>query len=135
MVNKIIQPKNWKPAKGYANGILNSNGHLFIGGQIGWNSQQIFNTHTFIGQMEQALINIVTIIEEAGGEINDIMRLTWYIKDKKEYLNNQKNIGKIYQQIMGQHYPAMSMVVVKDLIEDEAILEIEATAIISVNKA
>jgi len=130
MVNKIIQPKNWKPAKGYANGILNSNGHLFIGGQIGWNSQQIFNTHTFIGQMEQALINIVTIIEEAGGEINDIMRLTWYIKDKKEYLNNQKEIGIAYQKIMGQHFPAMAMIVVKDLIEDQAILEIEATAVL-----
>ena len=130
MKSKIIHPKNWKPAKGYANGILTSNGHLFIGGQIGWNSQKIFNSNTFIGQMEQTLINIVEVLDEAGGEINNIVRLTWYIKDKKEYLHNQKEIGKVYQKIMGQHFPAMAMVVVKDLIEDEALLEIEATAII-----
>ena len=133
MKGKIIHPKNWKPAKGYANGILASNGHLFIGGQIGWDSQQIFNSNTFIGQMEQTLINIVQILEEAGGEINNIVRLTWYIKDKKEYLYNQKEIGKVYQKIMGHHYPAMSMLVVNDLIEDKALLEIEATAIISKN--
>ena len=133
MANKIIQPKNWKASKGYANGILNDNGHLFIGGQIGWDSQKIFNSNTFIGQMEQALINIVQILEEAGGEINNIVRLTWYIKDKKEYLHNQKEIGKVYQKIMGHHYPAMSMLVVNDLIEDKALLEIEATAIISKN--
>jgi len=131
MKNKIIQPKNWKSAKGYANGILDSNGHLFIGGQIGWDSQQVFNSNTFIGQMEQALINIVQILEEAGGDIQNIVRFTWYIKDKKEYLKNQKEIGKVYQKIMGQHYPAMSMLVVNDLIEDAALLEIEATAIIS----
>jgi len=131
MANKLIQPKDWKAAKGYSNGILNTNGYLFIGGQIGWNSQQIFETHTFIGQMEQALINIVTILEEAGGTINDLVRFTWYIKDKQEYLNNQKEIGRAYQKIMGQYFPAMAMVVVKDLIEEEAILEIEATAIIN----
>ena len=133
MKGKIIHPKNWKPAKGYANGILASNGHLFIGGQIGWNSQKIFNSNTFIGQMEQTLINIVEVLDEAGGEINNIVRLTWYIKDKKEYLHNQKEIGKVYQKIMGHHYPAMSMLVVNDLIEDKALLEIEATAIISKN--
>ena len=83
--------------------------------------------------MEQTLINIVQILEEAGGEINNIVRLTWYIKDKKEYLYNQKEIGKVYQKIMGHHYPAMSMLVVNDLIEDKALLEIEATAIISKN--
>ena len=133
MKSKIIHPKNWNPAKGYANGILTSNGHLFIGGQIGWNSQKIFNSNTFIGQMEQTLINIVEVLDEAGGEINNIVRLTWYIKDKKEYLHNQKEIGKVYQKIMGHHYPAMSMLVVNDLIEDKALLEIEATAIISKN--
>tara|TARA_A100000164_G_scaffold251064_1_gene223482 strand:+ start:426 stop:824 length:399 start_codon:yes stop_codon:yes gene_type:complete len=131
MANKLIQPKDWKAAKGYSNGILNTNGYLFIGGQIGWNSQQIFETHTFIGQMEQTLINIVTILEEAGGKINDLVRFTWYIKDKQEYLNNQKEIGRAYQKIMGQYFPAMAMVVVKDLIEEEAILEIEATAVIN----
>ena len=131
MENKIIHPDGWKATKGYANGILSNNGQLFIGGQIGWTAAQIFETHTFIGQMEQTLNNIVTIVKAAGGEIKNIVRLTWYIKDKNEYLNNQKLIGEVYQKIIGKHYPAMSMVVVKELIEDEALLEIEATAIIS----
>ena len=131
MENKIIHPDGWKATKGYANGILSNNGQLFIGGQIGWTAAQIFETHTSIGQMEQTLNNIVTIVKAAGGEIKNIARLTWYIKDKNEYLNNQKIIGEVYQKIIGKHYPAMSMVVVKDLIEDEALLEIEATAIIS----
>ena len=131
MKNKIIHPDGWKATKGYANGILSNNGQLFIGGQIGWTAAQIFETHTFIGQMEQTLNNIVTIVKAAGGEIKNIARLTWYIKDKNEYLNNQKLIGEVYQKIIGKHYPAMSMVVVKDLVEDEALLEIEATAIIS----
>ena len=130
MANKIIHPDGWKATKGYANGVLTDNGQLFIGGQIGWTSDQVFETHTFIDQMEQTLVNIVAIVEAAGGKINNIVRLTWYIKDKNEYINNQKNIGEVYQKIIGKHYPAMAMVVVKDLIEDEALLEIEATAII-----
>jgi len=130
MKNEVIQPKNWNKPKGYSNGILTNTGHLFIGGQIGWNSKQIFENDTFVGQMEQTLINIVEIVKSAGGEINDIVRLTWYIKDKNEYLANQKSIGNIYKKILGKHYPAMSMIVVKDLIEERAVLEIEATAVI-----
>ena len=131
MENKIIHPEGWKAAKGYANGILSNNGQLFIGGQIGWTRDQIFENKTFIGQMEQTLINIVAIVKAAGGEVKNIVRLTWYIKDKREYLNNQKLVGEVYQKIIGKHYPAMSMVVVRDLIEDEALLEIEATALIN----
>ena len=130
MANKIIHPDGWKATKGYSSGVLTNNGQLFIGGQIGWTSDQVFETHTFIDQMEQTLVNIVAIVEAAGGKINNIVRLTWYIKDKNEYLNNKKNIGEVYQKIIGKHYPAMAMVVVKDLVEDEALLEIEATAII-----
>jgi enamine deaminase RidA (YjgF/YER057c/UK114 family) len=131
MENKIIHPEGWKATKGYANGILSNNGQLFIGGQIGWTRDQIFENKTFIGQMEQTLINIVAIVKAAGGEVKNIVRLTWYIKDKREYLNNQKLVGEVYQKIIGKHYPAMSMVVVRDLIEDEALLEIEATALIN----
>ena len=80
--------------------------------------------------MEQTLINIVDIVKTAGGEIKDIVRLTWYIKDKTEYISNQKAIGLVYKNILGDHYPAMSMIVVKDLIEDLAILEIKVTALI-----
>ena len=131
MENKIIHPEGWKATKGYANGILSNNGQLFIGGQIGWTRDQIFENKTFIGQMEQTLINIVAIVKAAGGEVKNIVRLTWYIKDKREYLNNQKLVGEVYQKIIGKHYPAMSMIVVRDLIEDEALLEIEATALIN----
>jgi len=130
MANKIIHPDGWKATKGYSSGVLTNNGQLFIGGQIGWTSDQVFETHTFIDQMEQTLVNIVAIVEAAGGKINNIVRLTWYIRDKNEYINNQKSIGEVYQKIIGKHYPAMAMVVVKDLVEDEALLEIEATAII-----
>ena len=131
MENKIIHPEGWKAAKGYANGILSNNGQLFIGGQIGWTRDPIFENKTFVGQMEQTLSNIVAIVKAAGGEVKNIVRLTWYIKDKREYLNNQKLVGEVYQKIIGKHYPAMSMVVVRDLIEDEALLEIEATALIN----
>jgi len=103
MENKIIHPEGWKAAKGYANGILSKNGQLFIGGQIGWTRDQIFEETTFIGQMEQTLNNIVTIVKSAGGEAKNIVRLTWYIKDKSEYLNNQKLIGEVYQRIIGKH--------------------------------
>jgi len=127
---KIINPEGWKKAKGYSNGILTEDGVLYMGGQIGWNSHQIFEDFTFIGQMEQILHNILAIVYEAGGEVKNIVRLTWYIRDKTDYLANQKNIGKIYQKVMGKHFPAMTVVIVRDLIEDEAILEIEATAII-----
>ena len=97
MANKIIQPKNWKASKGYANGILASNGHLFIGGQIGWDSQQIFNSNTFIGQMEQTLINIVQILEEAGGEINNIVDI---IEEQRPSLkkDNQYILEKFFQE-------------------------------------
>lgn len=130
MKNKTIQPAKWKKPKGYANGIITHDGFLFLGGQIGWNSDQVFETDTFIGQMEQTLLNILEIVETAGGKAQNIVRLTWYIKEKTEYMNNQKAIGEVYKKIFGDHFPAMSMIVVKDLIEDKAILEIEATAFI-----
>ena len=130
MIHKEILPENWAPAKGYANGILSKDGQLFVGGQIGWNSQQIFETHDFIGQTEQTLQNIITVVEKAGGQITDITRLTWYVKDKKEYLARQREVGQSYRRVMGKHFPAMTMVVVADLIEDEALVEIEATAVL-----
>ncbi len=129
MPHRIVQPKGWAAAKGYANGMLTKDGQLFIGGQIGWNSDQVFESSDFIGQMEQALKNTVGVLREAGGEIADITRLTWYITDKKEYLARQKEVGEVYRKVLGRHFPAMTMVVVKDLIEDQALVEIEATAV------
>ncbi len=128
MTHQVISPEGWAPAKGYANGILTADGTLHIGGQIGWNKDQVFESHDFIGQMEQTLRNIVDIVEAAGGQASDLVRLTWFVKDKAEYLAKQKEIGRTYQKVLGRHYPAMAMLVVKDLIEDDALIEIEATA-------
>lgn len=126
-----IHPEGWTPAKGYANGIVAEGRVLFVGGQIGWNAEQVFECHDFIGQMKQALRNIVTVVETAGGTVADIARLTWYVTDKSEYLANQAAVGAAYREIMGYHFPAMTMVVVAGLVEDEAKVEIEATAVLS----
>ena len=128
---KIIQPEGWAPAKGYANGVLTDDGQLQVGGQIGWEADQVFRSHDFIGQMEQVLRNIVAVVEAAGGGPENITRLTWFVKDKAEYMARQKEVGQTYRKVLGRHFPAMTMVVVKDLVEDEALLEIEATAFIA----
>ncbi|MEX2518838.1 MAG: RidA family protein [Paracoccaceae bacterium] len=125
---KIIHPEGWAPAKGYANGVLTPDGALHVGGQIGWEGDQVFRAHDFVGQLEQSLRNILCVVEAAGGGAGDIARLTWFIKDKAQYLALQREVGAGYRRVLGRHFPAMSVVVVKDLIEDEALLEIEATA-------
>jgi enamine deaminase RidA (YjgF/YER057c/UK114 family) len=130
MTHKTIQPEGWAPAKGYANAMLTEDGTLYVGGQIGWTAEQVFESHDFIGQMEQALRNIVDIVEASGGTVADITRLTWFIIDKQEYLAKQREVGEVYRRVLGRHFPAMSMLVVAGLIEDEALLEIEATAVI-----
>ena len=130
MSHQIIQPTGWAPAKGYANGMLTEDGTLYVGGQIGWTANQVFETHDFIGQMEQALRNILDVVEAAGGQASDIMRLTWYVVDKKEYAARQSEVGAVYRKVLGRNFPAMTMVVVAGLVEDEALLEIEATAVI-----
>lgn len=128
MTHKVIQPEGWAPAKGYANGVLTEGGTLYVGGQIGWNAQQVFEVHDFIGQMEQALRNIVSVVEAAGGAPEDIVRLTWFVTSKRTYLAHQREIGDVYRRVLGRVFPAMSMLVVSELVEDEALLEIEATA-------
>ncbi len=131
MANQIIHPQGWAPAKGYANGVLAKDGTLYVGGQIGWDATQTFQSHDFIGQMEQALSNILAIVEAAGGQASDIVRLTWFVTDKQEYLARQAEVGKAYRRVLGRHFPAMTMVVVSALVEDEALIEIEATAVLS----
>ena len=125
-----IQPEGWKAPKGYANGMMGTGQLLLVGGQIGWTADQRFEAHDFIGQMTQALRNILDIVEAAGGTAQDIARLTWYVTDKKEYLAHQREVGAAYRTVMGYHFPAMTMVVVSALVEDEARVEIEATAIL-----
>lgn len=129
-MHDIIKPDGWAPAKGYANGVLAANGQLFVGGQIGWNASQVFEAFDFVGQTEQALRNVVAVVEAAGGQAADIVRLTWYVTGKKEYLARQREVGAAYRRVMGRHFPAMTMVVVAGLIEDAALVEIEATAVL-----
>lgn len=125
-----VHPEGWKPAKGYANGMVAEGKLLFVGGQIGWTADQVFEADDFIGQMRQALLNIRDVVEAAGGSVADITRLTWYVTDKSEYLAHQAEVGAAYRDVMGYHFPAMTMVVVSALVEDEAKVEIEATAVL-----
>jgi len=131
MTHQTIHPQGWLPAKGYANGILTKDGTLHIGGQIGWDENKKFVSDDFVGQMRQALLNIAAIVETAGGQVSDVTRLTWFVTDKKDYLANQAEVGAAYREVFGKHFPAMSMLVVADLIEDQAVVEIEATAHLS----
>ena len=130
MIHKIVQPEGWTTPKGYANGVLASGKTLFVGGQIGWNEKQVFEARDFVGQMEQALRNIMAVVEAAGGRAEHICRLTWYVTEKQDYLSHQREVGEAYRRVLGKHFPAMTMVVVRALVEDEALVEIEATAVL-----
>jgi enamine deaminase RidA (YjgF/YER057c/UK114 family) len=134
-MHKIIHPRDWKTPKGYANGVLAEGRTLHVGGQIGWNKDQVFERRDFIGQMEQALSNVVAVVEAAGGTVTDIVRLTWYVVDKTEYVAKQREVGEAYRRVMGKHFPAMTMIVAAGLIEDQALIEIEATATIATTGA
>ena len=131
MTHQTIHPQGWLPAKGYANGILTKDGTLHIGGQIGWDENKKFVSDDFVEQMRQALLNIAAIVETAGGQVSDVTRLTWFVTDKKDYLAHQAEVGSAYREVFGKHFPAMSMLVVADLIEDQAVVKIEATAHLS----
>jgi enamine deaminase RidA (YjgF/YER057c/UK114 family) len=125
-----VHPEGWKPARGYANGMVADGRVLFVGGQIGWTGAQVFESHDFIGQTTQALRNVRAVVEAAGGRVEDIVRLTWYVTDKRDYLARQSEVGAAYRSVMGYHFPAMTMVVVVALVEDAALVEIEATAVL-----
>ncbi|GAB3121112.1 RidA family protein [Novispirillum itersonii] len=129
-MHDLLHPKTWKPAIGYANGIKATGTTLYLGGQIGWNGQQEFETDDFVGQVEQALRNIVAILEEGGAGPEHLVRLTWYVTDKREYLDRLKDVGQAYRTVLGRHFPAMTMVQVAALVEDRAKVEIEATAVL-----
>ncbi len=132
--HRILHPRNWKAARGYANGVLAEGQTIFLGGQIGWNSDQVFETEDFVGQVEQTLRNIVAVLAEAGARREHLVRLTWFVTDKSEYLERLPEIGKVYRSVLGPHFPAMSLVVVSALVEDSAKVEIEATAVIPYSK-
>ena len=127
---EILQPQNWAPPKGYANGVAAQGRQVFIAGQIGWTSQAKLVSDDFVAQVEQALRNIVEVLAQAGGEPRHLTRVTWYLTNKPEYLARQAEIGQAYRRVIGKHFPAMSAIVVAGLIEDGAKVEIEATAVI-----
>lgn len=127
---RFLHPEGWKEANGYANGVLAQGRTIYVGGQIGWNGQQEFETDDFVAQCHQALMNIEEVLKEAQALPQNVVRLTWYVTDKQEYLSNQKALGQAYRSVFGRHFPAMTMVQVADLIEDRAKVEIEATAVI-----
>ncbi len=127
---KFLQPEGWKPAKGYANGVVASGRLVILGGQIGWNASQEFESDDFVDQFRQTLTNIVTLLAEAGGEPNHLVRLTWFITDRDAYLQSQRALGQVYRDVIGRHFPAMSVVQVVKLVEERALIEIEATAVL-----
>ncbi|MGB3176606.1 MAG: RidA family protein [Albidovulum sp.] len=128
--HEILHPANWKPAKGYANGVAATGRMIFTGGLIGWNADCEFETDDFAGQVAQALRNIVAVLAEGGAAPHHLVRLTWYVTDKRDYLASLTAIGAAYREIIGRHYPAMALVQVVALVEDRAKVEIEATAVV-----
>lgn len=132
---EIINPAGWAAPRGYNNGILVEGGKLlFVAGQIGWDAQQRMVSDNFAGQFAQALENIISIVRQAGGEPANIVRLLICVTDKKEYTSHIHDIGTAYRQIMGKHFPAITLVEVKSLLEDSAKVEIEAIAVVPENR-
>ncbi len=127
---KILQPPGWARAKGFSNGIAAKGNLVFIAGQIGWTGDCKWEARDFAGQFRQAIKNILAVLAEANGKPEHIVRLTWYVLDKQEYLKSLKGVGEAYRELMGKHYPTMAVVQVSGLVEDEARLEIEATAVV-----
>jgi enamine deaminase RidA (YjgF/YER057c/UK114 family) len=127
---KVLQPEGWLAPKGYANGIEARGRQIYVAGMIGWNGQAQFESDDFVAQCKQALQNIVDTLACAQAGPEHIVRLTWYVKNKKEYLSRARELGQAYQQVIGRHYPVMALVQVSDLVEDRALVEIEATAVV-----
>jgi len=127
---EILHPPGWPRAKGYSNGVAATGRTVCVSGMIGWDAKGQFQTDDFVGQSRQALENIVAVLAEAGARPEHIVRMTWYVLDKREYLGAGPELGAAYRDVIGRHYPAMSAVQVAGLMEDRARVEIEATAII-----
>lgn len=125
---KKLQPPGWAEPKGYANGVLARGALIFVGGQIGWNESQEFESDDFIAQTRQALMNIVAILKAGGSGPEHMVRMTWYVTDRIEYSTRLKELGGVYREVMGKHFPAMTCVEVSGLVEDRAKIEIEVTA-------
>ena len=130
MTHTFLQPPGWAPAKGYANGVAARGTLVFVGGQIGWNAQQQFETDDFIAQTRQTLQNVVAVLKEAGAGPEHMVRMTWYVIDRVEYNARLKELGAVYREVIGKHFPAMTCVAVAALMEARAKVEIEVTAVV-----
>lgn len=127
---QFLNPPEWPAPKGYANGVAAEGRLVFVAGQIGWNRDARFDSDDLVDQTRQALSNIVRVLAEAGARPDHIVRMTWYVVDKRDYLARNGDLGKVYREIIGRHYPAMTLVQVAALLEDRAKVEIDATAVI-----
>lgn len=130
MTLHLLQPDGWAAPRGYSNGVVATGRQLYVAGQIGWDAQQRIVPGGLVPQVRQALENIVTVLATDGARPEHLVRLTWYLTDRAAYLAAAKAIGAVYREVIGRHYPAMTAVEVSALMEAEAVVEIEATAVI-----
>ena len=129
-MHKTLLPDGWPRPKGYANGVVaHGDSIIFCGGQIGWTNDEQFEHHDFVGQVRQALENVVAVLASAGAGPEHIARMTWYVTNREQYLEDLGAVGRVYRDVIGKHFPAMSVVEVTALIESEALVEIEVTAV------
>ena len=127
---KRLQPPEWAEPRGYANGVMSRGALIFVGGQIGWNAAQQFESDDFIAQTRQALRNVVAVLKEGNAGPEHMVRMTWYVVDRVEYIARLQELGNVYRDIMGKNFPTMSCVEVSALVEDRARVEIEVTAVL-----
>lgn len=127
---KKLQPPDWAEPRGYANGVLARGALIFVGGQIGWNEKQEFESDDFIAQTRQALLNIFAVLKAGGAGPEHMVRMTWYVVDRVEYVARLKELGRVYREVMGKNFPAMTCVEVSALVEERARIEIEVTAVL-----
>lgn len=129
-MHKNLQPEGWAPAKGYANGIAARGTQIYVGGQIGWNAQQQFESDDFIDQCRQTLKNVMDVLRAGDAGPEHMVRMTWYVIDRVEYNARLKELGGVYREVVGKHFPAMTCVQVAALMEAQAKVEIEVTAVV-----
>jgi enamine deaminase RidA (YjgF/YER057c/UK114 family) len=127
---KLLQPEGWAEPRGYANGVMARGAMIFVGGQIGWNAQQQFESDDFIAQTRQALLNIRAVLQAGGAGPEHMVRMTWYVVDRVEYIARLKELGAAYREVMGRNFPAMTCVEVSALVEERARIEIEVTGVL-----
>ena len=129
-MTQVLQPPGWARPKGYANGVSARGTQIFVGGQIGWNAQQVFETDDFVEQTAQALRNVLAVLQAADAGPEHMVRMTWYITNRDTYVSRLSEVGAVYREVLGKHFPAMTCIVVQALVEQRALVEIEVTAVV-----